>query len=77
MREMKNSGVEWIGKLPKDWIIKKIRYVTKCISDIDHYMPSDSDDENSIPYLMIGDLKDKTSKVDFEHCKHVSYIDYK
>jgi len=75
--EMKDSGVEWIGKIPKGWIIKKIRYVTTSISDIDHYMPSDSDDENSIPYLMIGDLKDRTSKVDFEQCKHISYIDYK
>ena len=75
--EMKDSGVEWIGKIPKEWSIKKIRYVTKSISDIDHYMPNDSYDDNSIPYLMIGDLKDKTSKIDFEQCKHVSYHDYK
>lgn len=26
MREMKDSGFEWIGKIPKDWIISKLKY---------------------------------------------------
>ena len=25
--EMKDSGVEWIGKIPEDWKIKKIKYL--------------------------------------------------
>lgn len=25
--EMKDSGVEWIGKIPKDWEVKKIKYL--------------------------------------------------
>lgn len=25
-REMKESGVEWIGKIPKNWVINKVRY---------------------------------------------------
>ncbi len=25
-REMKDSGVEWIGEIPKDWIIKKVKH---------------------------------------------------
>lgn len=28
MREMKDSGVEWIGKIPKDWEIARIKNVT-------------------------------------------------
>lgn len=28
--EMKDSGVEWIGKIPKDWIINKVKHVTYC-----------------------------------------------
>lgn len=27
MREMKDSGIEWIGYIPKDWSLKKARYM--------------------------------------------------
>lgn len=27
-RQMKDSGVEWIGKVPKEWEIKKLKYVS-------------------------------------------------
>lgn len=27
--EMKDSGIEWIGDIPKDWEVKKIRYLIK------------------------------------------------
>lgn len=70
--EMKDSGIEWIGEIPKDWDLLKIGYVTKEISDIDHYMPSDSDDIDKVPYLMIGDLKENISQIDFESCKYIS-----
>lgn len=26
MREMKDSGIEWIGEIPKDWSYSKIKY---------------------------------------------------
>ena len=26
---MKNSGIEWIGKIPEDWEISKTKYLTK------------------------------------------------
>lgn len=29
MREMKDSGIEWIGEIPKDWKIDKIKYHLK------------------------------------------------
>lgn len=70
--EMKDSGIAWIGEIPKDWDLLKIGYVTKEISDIDHYMPSDSDDIDKVPYLMIGDLKENISQIDFESCKYIS-----
>lgn len=70
--EMKDSGIAWIGDIPKDWDLLKIGYVTKEISDIDHYMPSDSDDIDKVPYLMIGDLKENISQIDFESCKYIS-----
>ena len=26
--EMKDSGVEWLGEIPKDWEVKKLKYIT-------------------------------------------------
>ena len=30
--EVKDSGIEWIGVIPKDWSVKKIKYLSKVIS---------------------------------------------
>ena len=30
--EMKDSGVEWIGKIPKDWEVSKLRWYLRCKS---------------------------------------------
>ena len=27
MREMKDSGIEWIGQIPKDWAVKNLKYI--------------------------------------------------
>lgn len=27
MREMKDSGIEWIGEIPKDWKVKRLKYL--------------------------------------------------
>ena len=26
--ELKDSGVEWIGKIPKDWSLIKLKYIS-------------------------------------------------
>ena len=31
VREMKDSGIEWIGEIPKEWTIKKFKYTFKII----------------------------------------------
>ena len=67
---MKDSGIEWIGKIPCSWKIPKIGYLVKSISDVDHFMPDDVDE--GIPYIMIGDLKECLSEVNFNSCKHIT-----
>ena len=71
---MKDSGIEWLGEIPKHWKILKFNRVVNKIADIDHYMPDSVD--NGYPYLMTGDLQDKISSVDFSNCKKVSDVDY-
>ena len=70
----KDSGVEWIGKIPSGWEVEKSNYIFKKIGDIDHDMPESV--ENGIPYLMTGDLRERVSLIDFSKCKQVSEIDY-
>ena len=46
--EMKDSGVEWIGEVPKHWEIKKLKYITFLQSG-DTIKPSDFKDEGEYP----------------------------
>lgn len=72
--EMKDSGIIWFGKIPTDWECVISRFVFDAVSDINHYMPESV--ESGYPYLMIGDLKEKTSEIDFLTCKQVSETDF-
>lgn len=31
MREMKDSGIEWIGEIPSDWNITRLQY---CLEEV-------------------------------------------
>ena len=62
MSKMKYSGVEWIGSIPENWNIDKLKYCTNEISsggtpessNLDYY-----DDINGIPWVAIGDMSTK------------------
>jgi restriction endonuclease S subunit len=63
--ELKPSGVEWLGDIPKNWIVSRLKYVFK--SMISGGTPNSSDEknytdfENGIPFISISDM----SKSDF------------
>lgn len=42
---LKNSGVEWIGEIPENWEVKKLRYLANCFpSNIDkHSKPNEKE----------------------------------
>ena len=61
MREMKESGIEWIGEIPKDWKISKIKYaINKLYSG---GTPQSGNplfyDENGYCWVAIGDMSTK------------------
>ena len=72
---LKDSDIEWIGKIPQHWECIKFKNCTLKMADIDHYMPNSVDD--GFPYLMTGDLKEYTSQINFDICKKISLEDYK
>ena len=47
---MKDSGVEWLGKVPKGWNITRLKFVTEYIIDCPHETPIYSEDGE---YLVI------------------------
>lgn len=71
---MKDSGVEWLGKVPEHWDVKNLNHVLEAIGDVDHYMPQSVDE--CIPYVMTGDLAELVSEIEFGNCKQVSRQDY-
>lgn len=50
MREMKDSGIEWIGEIPKGWKIIRLKYITNSIGDGLHGTPN-YDDLGTISFI--------------------------
>ena len=71
---LQESGIEWIGQIPKDFQCVKLRHCVYKIGDVDHYMPETK--EEGIPYVMTGDLQEKVSDIYFDGCKMISEEDY-
>ena len=51
-REMKDSGVEWIGEIPKKWKISKVKYFVKCFDG--KRIPIDIGERKPGPYPYWG-----------------------
>ncbi|CDD10226.1 putative uncharacterized protein [Phascolarctobacterium succinatutens CAG:287] len=62
MREMKDSGIEWIGQIPKDWEFPKITHVLDYthpypIGDGDHgTIKAENYSEEGIPFIRVQNL---------------------
>ncbi len=52
MREMKDSGIEWIDKIPRNWEVKKIKYISREVSQ-----KKLMTNENLYPYLGLENVK--------------------
>lgn len=65
MREMKDSGVEWIGEIPKDWDTKRIKAVLCERNETNspvktNFILSLTNDRGIIPYTEKGDVGNKS-----------------
>lgn len=57
MREMKDSGIEWIGQIPKDWVCCKVKNATSFVGS--GTTPTSSNQEfydGDISWIQSGDL---------------------
>lgn len=67
----KDSGIEWIGEIPKNWNVKKIKYCCNTytgnsINDNEKELYTDKD-KNSIPYIATKDIKIETNEINYEN----------
>lgn len=51
--EMKDSGIEWIGEIPKDWEVKKLKFI--CVESKE-YLSNKEDKDLEFNYIDIGSV---------------------
>jgi len=69
--EYKDSGVEWIGEIPEDWEIKKLKYIGKSIIGLT-YSPEEVIPADGILVLRSSNIQD--SKLSLKDCVYVDKI---
>lgn len=74
--EMKDSGVEWLGMIPKDWEVKKIKHNTYVKGRIGWQGLRADEFTDEGPYLVTGtDFLNKS--INWNNCYHISEKRYK
>ena len=71
-REMKDSGVEWIGKIPREFDPVQLKFFCKLITDGTHFSPTTV--ENGWPYITAGDVHG--IGLDYNSAKRISEDDF-
>ena len=64
-REMKDSGVEWIGEIPKEWICEKIKYATSISRGLFNHRPRNDERyyNGNYPFIQTGDVANATKYI--------------
>lgn len=60
--KMKPSGITWIGDIPSDWQVKRLKYACQKITDGSHFSP-ETVDEGKV-YITVSDLHGDTIHTD-------------
>ena len=79
MREMKDSRIEWIGKIPANWEICRFKNVANIFtgnsikdSEKDNY----SEKNNAIPYISTKDITKGFCTIDYDNGLYTNKEDY-
>jgi type I restriction enzyme, S subunit len=71
---MKDSGVEWIGKIPEHWNVMKITYSVSLLVDGTHFSPK-SFNEGDYKYVTAKNIKE--NGFDFSDLSYISEKDHR
>lgn len=74
--EVVDSGVEWIGEIPKGWEVTKLKYHTKQIVDGAHFTPTYV--ESGVPFLRVTDISSEfLTEIDWTRTKFIPEREHK
>lgn len=65
---LKNSGIEWIGKIPQNWEVSRFKFLGKFTNG--YAFPSDSFTENGIKVMKITNIQ--PMQISWEDCSYIS-----
>ncbi|MFV0518249.1 MAG: restriction endonuclease subunit S, partial [Aminipila sp.] len=68
---MKSSGISWIGDIPSNWNIKRVKYLASLKGRIGWQGLTSAEYTDEGPYLITG-IDFKNGKVDWDSCVHIS-----
>lgn len=76
-REMKDSGIMWIGKIPSNWNITRVKYICESYGRIGFrgYTENDLVDEGE-GAITISPSNMKDMKMDYSKCSYLSWNKY-
>ena len=63
----KDSGIEWIGKIPKEWEVKKVKYVSNSISKGNGITKEEVFEDGDTPCVRYGEIYSRYNN-SFNHC---------
>ncbi|MEY3964868.1 MAG: hypothetical protein RL263_36 [Bacteroidota bacterium] len=67
----KDSGIEWIGEIPSNWEVKKLKFVSKIFNgdslNEEEKERYSQEIENSIPYVSTKDIDIWTARINYEN----------
>lgn len=70
--KLKDSGIEWIGKIPEGWNVKKLKYLCCTITDGSHFSPETT--QEGKPYITVSDVYN--DKIHYEEAAKISEEDF-
>lgn len=73
MVKMKDSGIEWIGEIPEDWKLTKLKYICSNITDGSHFSPETKTEGK--PYVTVSNVNNDF--IDFKNAPKISEYDFK
>ena len=65
MRKMKDSGVKWIGEIPEEWMVYRLRFM--CNIQTGNMDTQDNDPDGEYPFYVRSSIVEKSNKFTFDN----------
>lgn len=70
---MKDSGVKWLGQIPAQWSVKRLKFISPFITVGIVVNPSDYVSDEGLPFIYGGNIAE--GSIDSESCRRISATD--